>query len=485
MSEQNIKTKTISNFLWRFAERSGAQGVSFIVSLVLARMIAPSAYGSIALVTVFTTILQVFVDSGLGNALIQKKDADDIDFSTVFYFNITVCCILYVGVFFAAPAIARFYRDLSLTPVIRVLSLTLIISGVKNVQQAYVSRKLIFRRFFFATLGGTLGAAAVGIFMAKRGYGIWALVAQQIFNAAVDTIILWITVRWRPRRVFSFSRLKGLLSYGSRLLAASLINTVYNEVRQLIIGKVYSSEDLAYYNRGKQFPHFIVQNINSSIDSVLFPVMSGAQEDRSHVRAMAQKSIMTSSYIMWPLMAGLAVTGENLIRVLLTDKWLPALPFLYVFAFVEGMQPIHTSNLNAIKAMGRSDIFLKMEILKKSIGIAMILFTMRISVLAIAVGNVIYTIIASIINSWPNRTLLGYSYAAQIRDILPSFLLAVSMAAFVAVLPVRSLPGAVQLIIQIPAGAAFYLAGSHLLRLRPYLFVRSVLKEAAARFRNR
>ena len=482
MNDKNIKTRTVANFFWRFAERSGAQGVSFIVSMVLARILSPEDYGVIALVTVFTTILQVFVDSGLGNALIQKQDADDVDFSTVFFFNVTVCCILYAAVFIAAPLIARFYNNDSLTPVIRVLSLTLVISGVKNVQQAYVSRKLIFRKFFFATLGGTLGAAVLGIYMAMKGFGVWALVAQQIFNAAVDTLILWITVRWRPKRVFSFARLKELLGYGSRLLAASLINTVYNEVRQMIIGKVYSSSDLAYYNRGRQFPQFIVQNINSSIDSVLFPVMSGAQEDRTRVRQMAQKSIMTSSYIMWPLMAGLVVTGENLIRVLLTDKWLPALPFLYVFAFVSGMQPIHTSNLNAIKAVGRSDIFLKMEIVKKSIGIVMILVTMRISVLAIGIGNVIYTIIASIINAWPNKKLLGYTYPQQIRDILPSFILAAAMAALVALLPIGSLPRAAQLPIQIASGAAFYLLGSHVLRLRPYLLMRTVLREAKEKY---
>ena len=227
--------KVFLGFLWRFAERCGAQGVSFIVSIILARLLAPDVYGTIALITVFTTILQVFVDSGMGNALIQKKDADETDFSTIFFFNIVVCSVLYLGMYIAAPLIAGFYNDKELTAVIRVLSLTIVISGVKNVQQAYVSKNMLFKRFFYATLGGTLGAAVIGITMAYRGFGVWALVIQQVFNAFMDTVILWVTVGWRPKRKFSFQRLAGLFSYGWKLLISGLLDTVYGNVRQLII----------------------------------------------------------------------------------------------------------------------------------------------------------------------------------------------------------------------------------------------------------
>lgn len=230
-------TNVITNFFWRFLERCGAQGVTFIVSIVLARLLDPTVYGTVALVTIFTTIMQVFVDSGMGNALIQKKDADDLDFSSVFYFNMAMCSVLYLIMFFAAPFIASFYRMPELTAIVRVLSFVVVISGVKNVQQAYVSRHLMFKRFFFSTLGGTIGAAVIGIAMAYLGFGVWALVAQMLFNAAVDTTILWITVKWRPKKMFSFQRLKSLFSYGWKLLASSLIDTVYNDLRQLIIGK--------------------------------------------------------------------------------------------------------------------------------------------------------------------------------------------------------------------------------------------------------
>ena len=240
------KMTVISNLVWRFAERCGAQLVSFIVSIVLARILAPEDYGTIALVTVFTAILQVFVDSGLGTALIQKKDADEIDFSSVFYFNFVVCLILYLGMFAAAPFIADFYGDVTLVPVIRILSLTIVISGVKGIQQAYVSRNMLFKRFFFSTIGGTIFSAVLGIAMAYAGFGIWALVAQQLSNTFIDTLILWITVRWRPTKSFSWTRLKYLLSFGWKLLVSSLLDTAYNNLRNLIIGKMYSSSDLAF-----------------------------------------------------------------------------------------------------------------------------------------------------------------------------------------------------------------------------------------------
>ena len=241
-------------------ERCGAQLVTFIVSIVLARLLDPVVYGTVALVTVIITLLQVFVDSGLGNALIQKKDADDTDFSTVFYFNIGMCLVLYAGLFFLAPLIAKFYGITELTPVIRVLGLTLVISGIKNVQQAYVSRHLMFKKFFFSTLGGTICAAIVGIALAVLGYGVWALVAQYLVNLLMDTVILWFTVKWRPKLVYSWHRWKGLFSFGWKLLVAAIIETVYQDIRQLIIGKKYSSEDLAYYNKGKQFPNLIVNH---------------------------------------------------------------------------------------------------------------------------------------------------------------------------------------------------------------------------------
>ena len=462
--------------IWRFLERCGAQGVTFLVSVVLARLLDPSVYGTVALVTVFTAILQVFVDSGMGNALIQKKDADDLDFSSVFYFNLSVCLLLYICMFFAAPLIAAFYNMPDLTPVVRVLSLTLIISGVKNVQQAYVSRNMLFKKFFFATLGGTIGAAVIGIWMAWKGYGVWALVAQHLFNATLDTIILWVTVKWRPKRAFSLERLKGLFSYGWKLLVSALLDTGYNNLRSLIIGKLYTSADLAFFNRGKQFPNLIVTNINTSIDSVLLPTMSKEQDNRDRVRDMTRRAIKTSTFIMMPLMMGLAVCAEPLIRIVLTDKWLPAVFFLRVFCFTYAFYPIHTANLNAIKAMGRSDLFLKLEVIKKVVSIAALVSTMFISVEAMALALPVTSILGQIINSWPNRKLLDYSYRAQLLDMLPQIGLSAVMGAIIFLIQFLRLSDVATLLIQVPLGALIYIVGSKLLHIDSYEYVKGLIK---------
>lgn len=472
----NIKNKAISGFLWRFLERCGAQVVTLVVSIILARLLDPNVYGTIALVSVFTIILDVFVNSGFGNALIQKKDADDLDFSSVFYFNIFMCIVLYALLFFTAPLIARFYETPELTPIIRVLGLTLLVSGIRNVQQAYVSKKLLFKRFFFSTIGGTIAAATVGIWMAFAGYGVWALVVQQLANGVVGTAILWATVKWRPKKMFSMERLKGLFSYGWKLLVSSLLDTGYNQLRQLIIGKLYTTVDLAFYNKGTEYTHPIITNINTAIDSVLFPVMSEVQDDGAAVKNMTRRSITVSSYIIWPMMMGIAACAEPIVRILLTEKWMPCLPFLRIFCIVYAFYPIHTANLNAIKALGRSDLFLKLEIIKKAVGLVIILATMWHSVMAMAWGMLAGSFFSQIINAWPNRKLLDYTYGQQLKDILPSILLSAVM--FVAVYCVQLLDfnDWLTLLIQIPAGGLIYIGGSMIFKLDSFEYLLVTLK---------
>ncbi len=482
MSEQS-SVKTMRNMLWRFFERMGAQIVTLVVSIVLARLLDPTVYGTIALVTVFTTIMQVFVDSGLGSALIQKKDADDLDFSTVFYFNIVFCTLMYAIMFFAAPLIGKFYDNMELVPIVRVLSLTLVISGLRNVQQAYISRKLLFKRFFFSTIGGTVGAAIVGIGMAYAGYGVWALVGQQVFNTLVGTVILWFVAGWRPKLMFSFRRLKGLFSFGWKLLVSSLIDTVYNDVRQLIIGKRYSSEDLAYYNQGKKYPQFFITNINSSINSVLFPTMSKEQEDKVRIKAMTRRAIRTSTYVMAPFMIGLAVCGTPLITLLLTEKWLDCVFFMQIFCITYIFFPIHTANLNAISAMGRSDLYLWLEIVKKAVGIASILITMWISVEAMAYSLLITTVLSTIINAFPNKKLLNYSWFEQMKDILPHIALAVLMGVPVFFMQYLPLPMIVVLALQVLVAAVIYVGLSALLKLETFYYLLNIIKSFIKRKR--
>lgn len=466
---------TITNLLWRFAERCGAQAVSFLVSIILARLLAPEAYGTIALAMVFINILQVFVDSGMGTALIQKKDADDLDFSSVFYFNIAACLVLYAGLFLAAPSIAQFYGDPALTALVRALSLTVVVSGVRNIQQSYVSRHLLFKRFFFSTIGSTLASAVVGIAMAYAGFGVWALVGQSLSNVVTGTIILWATVPWRPRRMFSWQRLKGLLSFGWKLLVSSLLDTGYNNLRSLIIGKLYSSADLAYYNQGDKLPNLVITNINTSIDSVLLPTMANEQDDPARVRSMTRRAIKTSTYVMAPLMMGLAACAEPLIRLILTEKWLPCVPYLRIFCITSMFYPIHTANLNAIKALGRSDLFLKLEIVKKAVGLTILLCTMWHGVMAMAYSLLLSSVLSQIINTWPNRKLLRYHYLNQLADILPALLLACAMGLAVYCIQFLGWGDLPTLCVQIPVGAVIYVLLSAAFRLEEWNYLKNIV----------
>ncbi len=468
--------KTVSSFAWRFFERTGAQVVTFVVSIILARLLDPTVYGTIALVTVFITIMNVFVNSGMGTALVQKKDADDTDFSTVFYFNVVMCVALYVLIFATAPFIASFYNDADLIPVIRVLGLSLIISGLKGIQVSYISKNMLFKKFFFSTIGGTIISAVAGVLMAYNGFGVWSLVIQQLTNETIGTIILWLTVPWRPKRLFSLQRLKGLFSYGWKLLVSSLIDTVYNDLRQLIIGKLYSSEDLAFYNKGKQFPNLIVANINTSIDSVLLPTMSKVQDDIVRVKSMTQRAIRTSIYIMAPLMVGLAVCSEPIIELLLTEKWLDSVLFMQIFCITYMFYPVHTANLNAIKAMGRSDMFLKLEIVKKIVGITAVFITMFISVEAMAYSLLITTVINSFVNAFPNKKLLNYSWGEQMKDILPYIALAVIMGIPVFFMQYLPIPTILVLILQVIVGATIYIGCSVIFKLEIFIYIFDMLK---------
>lgn len=465
-----------TNLIWRLLERLGAQGVTFVVSIVLARLLDPAAYGTIALITIFLSILNVFVDSGMANALIQKKDSDDLDFSSVFWFNLGMCIFLYIIMFFSANFIAKFYHKSELVPLIRVLSIVLIISGIKNVQQAYITKNMQFKKFFIATIWGTIGAAIAGIMIAYLGGGVWALVMQSIFNSVVDTVLLWVTVRWRPKFVFSWTRVKGLLSYGWKLLSSSLIDNVYNNIRQLIIGRMYSADMLGIYNRGKQFPQIISTNVNSSIDSVLFPAMSSEQQNYEKVKMMLKRSIQTSVYVMAPLLMGLASIADTLIPLLLTEKWALCIPYMRVFCVAYVFEPINTASINAIKAIGRSDIFLKLTIVKRCIALLLIIIAMKYGVFAIAVSCLVAGVIENIINLACVYKVLDYKFVDQIKDIFPIIILSVVMGACVYPLKLLKIHAILILVIQVFLGAIIYIFLSYVFHVNSLTYVLGMIK---------
>lgn len=475
-SVSELKKKTFSGFLWVFLERIGAQLVTFIVSIILARILLPEDYGVISLVLVFINICNVFVQAGFGNALIQKSDADDLDFSSVFYFSVVFSTVLYIGIYCISPFISNFYNMEILTPVIRVMGLRLIIAAVNSVQKVRISKNMEFKKFFFATIIGTIISAFVGIGFAYMGFGVWALVAQYLTNSIIDTLVLQITVRWYPKLSFSFNRMKSLFSYGWKFLVASLIDVVYEDFRSLYIGKLYTANDLAYYTRGKQFPNMIVNNVVSSISSVLFPAISKEQNDKNIVKAITRRSIKTSSYIMMPLMFGLAAVAKPMVILLLTEKWLPCVPFVQILCFNSALMPIQNANVQAIYGVGRSDIALKLNIIKKTVGFLVILLTARISVLAMAVGGIFTAIFASVVNAYPNKKLLGYGYFEQIKDILPYISISFVMSVVVLLIGMLNLSEIITLIIQVVVGGLLYIWMSKVFRIESFTYILDTIK---------
>lgn len=477
MENQNIKSNIISSLIWKLLERSGTQGIQFIVQIVLARLLLPEEYGIIAIVMVFILLANVFVQSGFNTALIQKKDTDEVDFSSVLYLSLGVAGVLYVVIYLAAPFIANFYSQPLLIPVLRVLSITLFIGAFNSIQNAFVARNMLFKKLFLSSLVASIISGVVGITAAYNNWGVWALVAQQLTNQLMIAIILWFTVKWRPHLIFSITRVKSLFSYGSKLLASGLLDTLYSNLRTLIIGKMYTPSMLGYYNKGQQFPQLIVSNINGSIQSVMLPALSSHQDNRKRVKEMMRRAIVSSSFLIFPMMVGMAVVAEPLVEIVLTDKWLPAVPFLQIACFTFALWPIHTANLQAINAMGRSDIFLRLEIIKKIMGLIILGISLPFGVYAIALGGVFTGLIGTFINAYPNKELLNYSYKEQWLDIMPSLLISLIMGGIVYLFNFLSFPAWQVLILQIVSGGIIYILLAKIFKIESLTYLVETMKQ--------
>ena len=421
------KNQVVSSFSWRFIGRIGSQVLSFLVTIILARLISPEAFGVVAIVGIFTAILQVFVDSGLGGALVQKEDADDTDFSSVFYFNIFTCLILYVILFLLAPYVSYFYDNKQLTSLLRVASLSLIITGLRSTQESYITRHLLYKKHFIATVGASVLSALFAILMAYMGLEVWAIVVQQLLNTGISTIIIWKIVPWRPRFIFSFKRLKLLLSYGLKILGSSLVDNVYSELRSLLIGKVYSAKDLAYYNQGKTFPYMIVSGINSSLISVLFPVMSRSQNDKNEIKSILRRSIGISVFFVGSILSYLMCSAESFVSTILTEKWVPCVLYLQILCFDSFFWPIATVHYNSFNAIGRSGISLWIMLFTKLGGIGMLIIAIPYGVIWVAISSVLAMILQFFMVATMSKKINSYNFNEQLSDILkaliPAFLI--------------------------------------------------------------
>ncbi|MSS57231.1 lipopolysaccharide biosynthesis protein [Holdemanella biformis] len=483
---QSDKSQVIQGAFWKFAERIAAQLVSLVVSIILARLLSPSEYGTISLVMVFITIANVFVSSGFGQALIQKKDADSLDFSSVFYFSLFFTGIIYVCLFFLAVPIANFYNMPILLSVLRVLAISVPIMGVNSVQQAYVARKMQFKLFFNATLIGTLISAVVGIVLAYSGYGVWALVAQTLTNNIIDTVILQITINWKLTREFSFERIKILLSYGWKLLLQSLILQFYASLRSLLIGKFYTTEDLSFYTKGNQFPELISSNIDTGINTALFPVMSKAQDSISRVKAMARKTTDFTSYVMSPILIGFMAIAEPFISLILTDKWLPCIPYLRICCIILLFRAPQTAILQAIKAVGRSDTVLKVDVPIRIFAIMILLISLKHSVYVFAISEIVVTLFGTILYMIVSEKIIDYTYNEVCRDFLINVLLATIMGIVVFFIgKVISLHPIIIMFFQISTGAFIYILLSILTKSRSYLEIKAIIFKIIFKYKTR
>ena len=462
-------------------ERFGVQGIQFILQVILARLLDPEHYGVLSLMVIFTTLANVFIQNGFNTALIQNKDVTEEDYSSVFWVTLSIAAVLYGGLFFAAPVIAAFYEIPDLVAPFRVLCLMLFPGALNSIQLAKVSREMDFKKVFYSNVGGIVVSGAVGIAIALTGGGLWALVTQTMLNVLAACLVMAFTVKWRPRWVCNFARVKVLFSFGWKLLASSLLDALYQDIRSLVIGKKYNADMLGYYNRGKQFPQFIIGGINGAVQSVLLPAMSAEQDQKTQVKQLMRTSITISSYIIFPMMAGLAGVAAPLVRLLLTDKWLPCVPFLQIYCFTLAFYPVHTSNLQAINAMGRSDVFLKLEVIKKTVGMAGLVFALVLfdSPIAIAATGVVTGMIGCFVNAAPNKKLVGYSYFEQMRDILPPFLVSISMFAVLLLLQLLPLGALALMLLQVAAGVVMYVAVSAAFKLEGFTFLLDMIKKSS------
>ena len=470
--------KVSSGLIWTYAERTIAQVVTLIVTIVLARLIAPADYGAIAIVTILITIADSFVVSGFGNALIQKKDADELDYSTVFYFSILFSMAIYLILFFCAPYIANHYEIPILDIVVKVMGLRLPIAAINSVQQAYVSKTMQFRKFFVSTIGGTVIAGASGIILAVCGYGIWALVAQYLGGVVIGTIVLFFTSGWKPKLIYSQKRMNKLFSFGWKIMAVGVMTSVYSNMRNFVIGDKYTTEELAYSTKGEQFPSTIAGNINSSITKVLYPVLSSKQDDLCVIKNIMRRSINVGNYILAPILLGLAAVAEPFVSLLLTDEWIECVPYLQIMCVVYALQPIQTSSLQVVKALGKGNLYLIIDVIKKLFGVIVLLITVFCfdSVLVIIWGALITEVFCTLVNVPINKRLIKYGYREQALDILKPIVYTGTMIVAIKLFALIPMNRIVSFILQIMIGVIVYLLLSVLTKDKTFYYVKDIVK---------
>lgn len=425
-----LKEKTLSGVKWNAIGRFSTQGISFIISILLARILTPSDYGVVGMIGIFMAIAQTFIDSGFGSALIRKKDCTDVDFSTAFYFNVVVGVVCYLILFFSAPLIADFFSTPILRDVVRVLSINLFLNSLSIVQTAKLTAAVDFKSQAKVSLVATIVSGCVGLAMAYSGFGVWSLVYQSVSSSLVRTILFWIITKWRPQLTFSKHSFRYLFGFGSKILSAGLLHTIYANLTTILIGKFYTPKDLGYYSRGESLATLPSSNLTGILQSVTYPILAKIQDDDIRLISVYRKYICITSMVIFFSMFLMAALSKPLILTLLTDKWQNSVIYLQIFCFAYMFDHINQLNLNILYVKGRSDLVLRLEVIKKTISISMIVAAIPFGVLAICIARALYTQIAVIINTYYTGKLFGLGYIAQVKDFIKYLLFS-----FIAVLP--------------------------------------------------
>ncbi len=478
MNAKNKNSSIVGGLFWTFAERISAQLVSTIVTIILARLLDPEHYGIISIVTVFISVCNIFVSSGFGSAVVQKKEANDIDFNTAFILSFSISIFLYVLIFLFSPLIASFYKMPQLVSIMRIMGIRIPLAALNSIQQAHIQREMKFKKFFVATFIGTIISAFVGIILAVLGFGAWALVAQYLTNTIIDSIVLLIVGSWHPKLEFSKKRAKNIFSFGWKVLVTDLIFTLESDIRSLIVGKVFGSSDLAYYDQGKKYPSILVTNINTSINKVMLPAYSKSQSDLNKLKEMLRKSIRIGIYLLAPILIGFALVSKNFVILVLTEKWLPCVPYIQLFCLSFLTRPLESSCHQALLAIGRSDLVLYIMLSINVFALLTVLIAVFVfkSVFLIAVGSLISTFVSLISFMSVIKHKIKYSFKEQIYDIAPTLLLSFVMGIVVILIGLLNIHTFWKLLLQIICGAISYVLMSQIFNIEPYEYLKIKLK---------
>jgi len=474
----SLKQKTVSGLLWSFIDNFANLGIQFVVGIILARILSPREFGLIGMITIFIAVSQSVIDSGFSQALIRKKECTQTDYSTVFIFNLLVGILFFLLLFFLAPLISGFFNEPQLTAIVQVLGIVLIINALTIIQRTILTKRIDFKLQARISIIASIGSGLVAITMALMNYGVWSLVALQISRQGFNSLLLWVWNKWKPMLVFSKQSFYELFGFGSKLLMSGLIDTIYRNVYLLVIGKYFSAVELGYYTRADQFRNLPSQNVTGVIQRVTYPVLSSIQDDVPRLKDSYQKLIRSTMFITFTLMLGMAAVAKPMVLTLIGEKWLPSVIYLQMLCFVGMFYPLHALNLNMLNVQGRSDLFLKLEIIKKTLAIPTIIIGVIWGIKVMIAGMIVNTIVAYYLNSYWSGKMIGYSFKDQVKDILPSFVLAlvVGTAVYLVGLLLPLIP-LWQLLIQLVSGGILLLVLCETLQIKDYVFVKKLASE--------